>query len=83
MAGVVSVHKATLPALRSSIGETLEIVSRAYLRATAHRVRTPQAGFLDLRRHPAKECIFAGYGRNAGKSRLRAHPDVAAAHRYV
>jgi isopenicillin N synthase-like dioxygenase len=27
--------------------------------------------------------IFTPYGRNAWKSRLRAHPDVAAAHRYV
>jgi isopenicillin N synthase-like dioxygenase len=27
--------------------------------------------------------IFSVYGRNAWKSRLRAHPDVAAAHRYV
>jgi isopenicillin N synthase-like dioxygenase len=27
--------------------------------------------------------IFAVYGRNAWKSRLRAHPDVAAAHGYV
>ena len=27
--------------------------------------------------------IYSTYGRNAWKSRLRAHPDVAAAHRYV
>jgi hypothetical protein len=27
--------------------------------------------------------IFSLYGRNAWKSRLRAHPDVAAAHGYV
>jgi hypothetical protein len=26
--------------------------------------------------------IFSVYGRNAWKSRLRAHPDVAAAHGY-
>jgi isopenicillin N synthase-like dioxygenase len=32
---------------------------------------------------PSNERIFAVYGRNAWKSRLRAHPDVAAAHRYV
>jgi isopenicillin N synthase-like dioxygenase len=32
---------------------------------------------------PAGERIFSVYGRNAWKSRLRAHPDVAAAHRYV
>jgi isopenicillin N synthase-like dioxygenase len=31
---------------------------------------------------PANEQIFAIYGRNAWKSRLRAHPDVAAAHGY-
>jgi isopenicillin N synthase-like dioxygenase len=29
---------------------------------------------------PSNERIFAVYGRNAWKSRLRAHPDVAAAH---
>ena len=32
---------------------------------------------------PSNERIFAVYGRNAWKSRLRAHPDVAAAHGYV
>lgn len=32
---------------------------------------------------PSNERIFSVYGRNAWKSRLRAHPDVAAAHRYV
>ncbi|ORB72812.1 hypothetical protein BST44_17730 [Mycobacterium scrofulaceum] len=26
--------------------------------------------------------ILSAYGRNAGKSRLRAHPDVASAHGY-
>ena len=31
---------------------------------------------------PSNEKIFAVYGRNAWKSRLRAHPDVAAAHGY-
>lgn len=31
---------------------------------------------------PSNERIFATYGRNAWKSRLRAHPDVAAAHGY-
>jgi isopenicillin N synthase-like dioxygenase len=31
---------------------------------------------------PSNEQIFAVYGRNAWKSRLRAHPDVAAAHGY-
>jgi isopenicillin N synthase-like dioxygenase len=31
---------------------------------------------------PANERIFSVYGRNAWKSRLRAHPDVAAAHGY-
>jgi isopenicillin N synthase-like dioxygenase len=32
---------------------------------------------------PANEQIFSIYGRNAWKSRLRAHPDVAAANGYV
>jgi len=32
---------------------------------------------------PANERIFSIYGRNAWKSRLRAHPDVAARHGYV
>ncbi|CDO11401.1 isopenicillin N synthase family oxygenase [Mycolicibacterium cosmeticum] len=32
---------------------------------------------------PANDRIYPVYGRNAWKSRLRAHPDVAAAHRYV
>ena len=32
---------------------------------------------------PSDEQIFPVYGRNAWKSRLRAHPDVAAAHGYV
>lgn len=31
----------------------------------------------------ANDRIYAVYGRNAWKSRLRAHPDVAAAHRYM
>jgi isopenicillin N synthase-like dioxygenase len=31
---------------------------------------------------PSNERIFAVYGRNAWKSRLRAHPDVAAVHLY-
>jgi isopenicillin N synthase-like dioxygenase len=31
---------------------------------------------------PANDRIYAVYGRNAWKSRLRAHPDVAAAHGY-
>lgn len=31
----------------------------------------------------ANDRIYAVYGRNAWKSRLRAHPDVAATHRYV
>jgi isopenicillin N synthase-like dioxygenase len=31
---------------------------------------------------PSNERIFSTYGRNAWKSRLRAHPDVAAAHGY-
>ena len=32
---------------------------------------------------PSNDRIYAVYGRNAWKSRLRAHPDVAAAHAYV
>jgi isopenicillin N synthase-like dioxygenase len=32
---------------------------------------------------PSNERIFSTYGRNAWKSRLRAHPDVAAAHGYL
>jgi isopenicillin N synthase-like dioxygenase len=32
---------------------------------------------------PSNERIFSVYGRNAWKSRLRAHPDVAAAHGYL
>lgn len=32
---------------------------------------------------PSGEQIFGVYGRNAWKSRLRAHPDVAATHHYV
>lgn len=31
---------------------------------------------------PSKDRIYPVYGRNAWKSRVRAHPDVAAAHRY-
>jgi isopenicillin N synthase-like dioxygenase len=34
------------------------------------------------RRADPSDPIFAVYGRNAWKSRLRAHPDVAAAHGY-
>ena len=34
-----------------------------------------------LRADPS-DPIFSVYGRNAWKSRLRAHPDVAAAHGY-
>ena len=42
----------------------------------------------DLKRPAARQAdpsdpIFSMYGRNAWKSRLRAHPDVAAAHGYV
>jgi len=32
---------------------------------------------------PVNELIFSIYGRNAWKSRLRAHPDVAAQYGYV
>jgi isopenicillin N synthase-like dioxygenase len=40
------------------------------LAVRAHRVDDPS------------DPIFAVYGRNAWKSRLRAHPDVASAHGY-
>jgi isopenicillin N synthase-like dioxygenase len=40
------------------------------------------AGRADHRADPS-DPIFSVYGRNAWKSRLRAHPDVAAAHGYV
>jgi isopenicillin N synthase-like dioxygenase len=33
-------------------------------------------------RHDPSDPIFSVYGRNAWKSRLRAHPDVASAHGY-
>jgi isopenicillin N synthase-like dioxygenase len=32
---------------------------------------------------PSNDRIYAVYGRNAWKSRMRAHPDVAAAHHYM
>jgi isopenicillin N synthase-like dioxygenase len=32
---------------------------------------------------PSNDRIYAVYGRNAWKSRVRAHPDVAVAHRYM
>jgi hypothetical protein len=32
---------------------------------------------------PSNQQIFSVYGRNAWKSRIRAHPDVAAANNYV
>jgi hypothetical protein len=34
------------------------------------------------KRNDPSDPIFSIYGRNAWKSRLRAHPDVAAAHGY-
>ena len=41
------------------------------------------AGAHGVTADPSNERIFAVYGRNAWKSRLRAHPDVAAANGYV
>lgn len=41
------------------------------------------AGARGVTTDPSGEQIFEVYGRNAWKSRLRAHQDVAAAHRYV
>lgn len=41
------------------------------------------AGAHGVTADPSDEQIFPVYGRNAWKSRLRAHPDVAAAHGYV
>jgi isopenicillin N synthase-like dioxygenase len=35
------------------------------------------------KRDDPSDPIFSVYGRNAWKSRLRAHPDVAAAHGYA
>ena len=40
------------------------------------------AGARGVSADPSNERIFGVYGRNAWKSRLRAHPDVAAAHGY-
>jgi hypothetical protein len=69
---------------------------RARLRAVAHEVvRGPDEAFIDVDQLPGAfiinisdlgrrtSRIFAVYGRNAWKSRIRAHSDVAAAHRYV
>lgn len=41
------------------------------------------AGARGVSADPSNQQIFPVYGRNAWKSRLRAHPDVAAAHGYV
>lgn len=92
-----------------NIGELLEYATQGYLKATNHRVVSPQAPHdrisvpfffnpaLDKRlplielpaelaaqatgitQDPANP-IHALYGENALKSRLRAHPDVAAIH---
>ena len=76
-----------------NIGELLEVATNGYLRATEHRVNLHRsiptlklsAQFAEragLRADPV-DPIFSVYGRNAWKSRLRAHPDVAAAHGYM
>ena len=41
-----------------------------------------ELGALADKRDDPSDPIFSVYGRNAWKSRLRAHPDVAAAHGY-
>lgn len=92
-----------------NIGELLEYATGGYLKATNHRVISPQAPnerisvpfffnpaldkrlpLIDLPPELAAEArgvtadprnpIHALYGENALKSRLRAHPDVAAIH---
>ena len=92
-----------------NIGELLEYATGGYLKATNHRVVSPQAPnerisipfffnpaldarlpLIDLPPELAAEAkgvtedpnnpIHASYGENAMKSRLRAHPDVAAIH---
>jgi isopenicillin N synthase-like dioxygenase len=51
-------------------------------RIPALRLPAALAGRAEPRVDPS-DPIFSVYGRNAWKSRLRAHPDVAAAHGYV
>jgi isopenicillin N synthase-like dioxygenase len=92
-----------------NIGELLEYATDGYLKATNHRVVSPQAPderisipfffnpaldarlpLIDLPAELAEQArgvtkdpsnpIHALYGENALKSRLRAHPDVAAIH---
>lgn len=92
-----------------NIGELLEVATNGYLKATVHRVLSPEPGtdrisvpffynpalssnipVLDLPPELAAEAtgvtadpanpIHATYGANLLKSRLRAHPDVAARH---
>lgn len=92
-----------------NIGELLEYATGGYLKATNHRVVSPQAPnerisvpfffnpaldarmpLIELPAELAAEArgvtedpsnpIHATYGENAIKSRLRAHPDVAAIH---
>jgi isopenicillin N synthase-like dioxygenase len=79
-----------------NIGELLEVATGGYLRATEHRVNLhgpaaerisvpslpDELGALAGKRDDPLDPIFSVYGRNAWKSRLRAHPDVAAAHGY-
>jgi isopenicillin N synthase-like dioxygenase len=92
-----------------NIGETLEVATNGYLKATVHRVISPLIGHdrisvpffynpaldtaipqLPLPAELAAEAdgvtsdpdnpIFGVFGENILKSRLRAHPDVAAIH---
>ncbi|WP_137121927.1 isopenicillin N synthase family dioxygenase [Segeticoccus rhizosphaerae] len=96
-------------ALIVNIGELLEVATDGYLKATVHRVITPQPDTdrisipfffnpalsariprLTLPQELARESrgvtvdadnpIHDTYGANALKSRMRAHPDVAARH---
>ena len=54
-----------------NIGELMEVATNGYLIATEHWVTTPQN---------AHNVIGSRYVENLPKARLRAHPDVAAAH---
>ena len=90
-----------------NIGELLEVATDGYLRATVHRVVSPEGAgsriSIPFFFSPALDAviprltlpdgldtpgvtadprnpIFSTYGENALKSRLRAHPDVAAIH---
>jgi isopenicillin N synthase-like dioxygenase len=74
---------------RVNLGHAADRISVPYffnprLNARIPTLRLPAelAGRANERADPS-DPIFSVYGRNAWKSRLRAHPDVAAAHGYV